>query len=419
MTPRYSDRPRTVALINPLSDFGIDTYTYELGQGLAANGVRVDAYCSAESRIQTPTLHANHRRLRVLGVRLPRSLSTEGGSAASATPAEQAPVEHPSRVPAWLKRPLRTPILSTQLAVQLRRANYDVVWTQWPELGPYSGFWRLSRWLGLTVVHTVHNVLPHERYANDAATYGRAYATARLLFVHSRPVQDELVRLFQPDRANVVVMPHGTYTFFPRRAGSRERLRAALNIPADSVVLLFCGAIRDYKNIDAAIAAFGQIPCENVVLIVAGWEPGDDPTALSRTRVLIREAGVESRTRLLPGFLDAEEMADVFEASDVLLLPYRKSYGSGLLMLGITFGKYVVATASGMEEAASQYARAILLDGDDAISVRRGIERAIELVKSESGEAWHVPPEFDWVNIAAKSLDAIEVALHSGSRVSK
>jgi glycosyltransferase involved in cell wall biosynthesis len=416
MTPRSSRRPLSIALINPLSDFGIDTYTYELGQGLAANGVRVDSYCSAASHIQTPALHANHRRLCVLGGRLPRPLAVPTASVGSTTPLAHPPAVGPSRLPAWFKRPLRAPMLSGELSIHLKRANYDVVWTQWPELGEYSGFWRLSRWLGLTVVHTVHNVLPHERYHDDVAAYGRVYSTARLLFVHSRPVRDELARLFPADKAHIVVAPHGVYTVFPRRSGSRERLRASLNIPPDSIVLLFCGGIRDYKNIDAAIAAFGQIRSEKVVLVVAGWEPGDTSNELPRTRALIRDAGVESRSRLVPGFLDAETMADVFEASDVLLLPYRKSYGSGLLMLGITFGKYVVATAPGMEEAASQYGRAILLDGDDATSVRKGIERAIELARCEPGVPWHVPPEFNWVNIAAKSLDAIETALSNGKR---
>ena len=36
--------PGFVALINPMADYGIDTYTHELARGLAENGVHVDVF---------------------------------------------------------------------------------------------------------------------------------------------------------------------------------------------------------------------------------------------------------------------------------------------------------------------------------------------------------------------------------------
>jgi|GEM_PF-5309357 len=45
------DFPRPIALINPIPGFGSDLYTHELAQGLAANGVRIDVYCSDVSHI--------------------------------------------------------------------------------------------------------------------------------------------------------------------------------------------------------------------------------------------------------------------------------------------------------------------------------------------------------------------------------
>jgi len=107
-------------------------------------------------------------------------------------------------------------------------------------------------------------------------------------------------------------------------------------------------------------------------------------------------------------------MSELFEASDILLLPYSKSYGSGLLMLGMTFGKYVVATKAGMEEAASVYPRSILLDGADTASVLRGIEIAIQRSRTEFAPFAGLPCEFDWINIGAKSLDEIGRVLTRG-----
>lgn len=412
MTKRF---PSSVALINPLGDYGIDTYTYELGQGLAANGVTVDAYCSTTSRIGSPELSPNHRRFNVLGARLPRRLedaaalravspNAPNGSAAQASPVDRTPSE-------W-RRALRHTYLSLELALHLKQRRYDAVWTQWPEMDDYPSFWKVARALRLPVVHTVHNILPHERRPRDVALYREVYESARLLFVHSQPVRDELATLFPTQLSKAAVMPHGAYTFYRRCLAARSRVRAALDIPPTAVVLLFCGAIRPYKNIDAAIEALAAIDREDVILVVAGSE-GEAPFAdpLRRTKELINQAGIEARVRLVPGFLDTGPMGELFEAADVLLLPYLKSYGSGLLMLGITFGKYIVATRSGMEETASRYARSIVLGGPDATAVRAGIETAVERVTRDPEPLTAVPAEFEWSNIAAKCIHEINLAL--------
>ena len=132
---------------------------------------------------------------------------------------------------------------------------------------------------------------------------------------------------------------------------------------------------------------------------------------LAQTRALVRQVGAEDRVQLRPGFLDETAMAEMFEATDVLMLPYLKSYGSGLLMLGITFGKYIVATRSGMEESASQYPGTILLAGSSAADVRRGIERAVQRVMEGPRSIGGVSPEFDWTNIARRCLSDIGQAV--------
>jgi len=311
------------------------------------------------------------------------------------------------------RRLVRRAYLPAELAFYLKRRRYDAVWTQWAELADYGRFWQASKFLRIPIVHTVHNILPHERQEGDVSAYEKVYETARLLFVHSSQVREEFSSLFPDQASKAVVVPHGSYTLYNRRPEARSTVRSALEIPADAPVLLFCGAIREYKNIDAAIGALAQLGRDDVILIVAGSEPDGGPDPLAKTKETIRRAGVENRVRLVSGFLDRERMAEIFEASDVLLLPYSKSYGSGLLMLGMTFGKYIVATKPGMEESAALYARSVVLDGADTASVLGGIKIAIDRVKTERKPFAGIPCEFDWVNIAATSLAQIERVLAS------
>ena len=410
--------PESVALINPMADFGIDSYTHELARGLAENGVQVDVFTADASRLNVQVTQPNYRRFRVLGSRLPRVLSDTAlrdGVGPDDMPTRSegvcGPLENELPNRQWRTR-ARQYFLSGEFALYLRNAHYDVVWTQWPDFGAYAKFWAASRWLRLPVVHTVHNILPHERFAGDMAMCEKAYDTARLLFVHSNPVREELAALFPSLASKVVSMPFGAYTLYPRQAGARAQLRAEMDVPPDAVVLLCCGAIRPYKNVDACIRALAQIDREDVILVIAGSETGaprEDP--LARTRAFVHEMGVGDRVRLRPGFLDEKAMAQLFESVDVLMLPYLKSYGSGLLMLGITFGKYIVATRSGMEESASIYPGAILLDGSGVEDVRGGIEAALQRLAEGPRTIGRIAPEFDWTNIAGQCLDDISRAL--------
>lgn len=396
--------PRSIALINPLADFGIDTYTHELAVGLAANGHLVDVYTADASRICVGDLPGNYRRFAVLGSRLPAVLRSSsqarGRSDAEAVSASQKPKSGVFTFAPWARKAF----LTAELALHLKRSRYDFVWTQWPYLGSYPGFWTAAALLKVPVVHTVHNIFPHERTHGDAQMCARAYHAARLLFVHSSSVRDELGLLFPPCAAKAVTMAHGAYTLYQRCPEARARVRARLDIPRGAVVLFLPGVQR-YKNAPACIEAVASIGRADVILVIAGRDPGapeGDP--LRETRERVRAAGIESQVRMIPGYLDEVAMSELLEAGDVLMLPYAKSYGSGLLMLGITFGKYVVATRPGMEEAASRYSRSIMLDSAAPSEIALGIRAAIRRVIADPAPLMHVAPEFDWKNIAASCM---------------
>jgi hypothetical protein len=402
------DFPRSIALINPLPDFGIDSYTHELAQGLADAGIRTDVYASDSSKLRVQT-RPNYRRFHVLGSRLPSRIldATIPSDAPIPSGAGASPPTSQSQ-PSAFKTFARDRFLPFQLAMRLRRERYDVVWTQWPELGAYSDLWQWCRILRIPVVHTVHNIFPHERSDGDVEISASAYRAARVLFVHSTPVLEELSELFPAYASKAVVIPHGTYTMYPRVPEVREQLRTDLKISPQQTVLLVCGAIRGYKNVNACIDAVATLHRDDIILVIAGSEPGAPKTdPLPETTARVHASSAASQVRLLPGFRDERGMAELFETSDVLMLPYLKSYGSGLLMLGITFGKTVLATRPGMEETASQYPRSILLSSGSVDDLRVGIERAVAMVTANSRTPVEIPQNLQWSNIAVRCADSI------------
>jgi glycosyltransferase involved in cell wall biosynthesis len=403
----------SVAILNPLGDFGINAYSFELAEGLCADGVSVDVYVNGASPLSELPAARHHHCFPVLGsVLLKQDLKTgyRGDSSLSlpwwATTSVKA---EPSgqRSPMFRER-ARQKFLEIELAAHLRRKRYDLVWTQWPEIYGH-GFWATCRRLGMKTVHTVHNVLPHEENSEDVTRLRNVYGNCDRLMVHSEQSRHELVRLFPDVASRAWVMRHGLYTIYPRCSEARKRVREELQIGPAQVACLICGAIRPYKNIDSCLRALRELP-KDVLLIVAGKESGfadsSAEDALAHTRRGAREFGVEDRVRLIPHFLGRLEMAGLFEAADLLLLPYIKGYGSGLLLLGMTFRKYIVTTDTG---GASEYLRnypcSSLLARGESAEVAAGIREGIRTLQAGTliAEATALE-ELQWTTIARNAL---------------
>jgi beta-1,4-mannosyltransferase len=416
-----SNSVRSIAMLDPIGDYGIGGYTYELSEGLAAQGVDVDVYTNARSVMLELAIPRHHRILPVLGGPLFRQRELLRGHSPPARRGEiprssAGPAGARSKLGSGLRRKVRGLVLSLELALHLKRTGYDLVWTQWPYLGGYgSGFWTLSRALGLRLVHTVHNVLPHEteNRLQQKADCERVYRCASALIVHSESSRRELCQLFPRLANKIITAKHGLYTLYKRAPEARELVRSRLGIWPGQVAFLFFGSVRPYKNLDAVLRALRHESLRQAMLIVAGWDLGSLngplPDRLANTRGTARDLGVTNQVRFVPGPLDLEDTARVFEASDIIVLPYLKSYGSGLLLHGMTYQRHVVVTATGgMEEYLLHYPRHTLLSDASSDAVARGLAQAVAAVQCGARPAVPEIPELAWPEIARRTLTALE-----------
>lgn len=407
---------RSVALIEPLGDWGIGAYAHELAEGLTAHGVRVDVYTKRSPDVGA--LPRRHRILPVLGRFLwrQRAVLEPGGVQEPIAPAEGASGPGEGRRPRQrrIRAAKATNLLRVvELVRHLERQGYDLVWTQWPMLGLCgTAFWSLCRRGGVRTAHTVHNVLPHEERRGARRVCGRVYGSADVLLVHSHYAREKLAEEFPAVAHKAIVARHGLYNIFPRVPDVRDAVRARLGIGERDVALLLFGGIRPYKNVDAVLQSLAGPGLGNVVLVVAGVESGyatpERGDALGRTRRACGELGILDRVRLLPGRPGLRETAEVFEASDILVLPYLKSYGSGLLLLGMTFQKFIVATRTGgAGEYVSKYPAHVLAEGPHADEVCRALQRAVNLSVRVPVSARRRPPDLEWSTIAREILDEL------------
>jgi glycosyltransferase involved in cell wall biosynthesis len=264
-------------------------------------------------------------------------------------------------------------------------------------------------------VHTAHNVFPHERHAGDYEAYKSVYENSRLIVTHSAMATRALAAEFPSVAAKIVTSRHGLYTCFARKPTVREKVRADLGIPAAQCVALAFGGIRPYKNFDVLLDTLALTRDGSFGLIVAGHEFGfgdsntNDP--LGRTRGVVARLGLADRVRLLPGPHSNDRTAELFEASDVIVLPYTESYGSGVLLLGMSFGRRVVVSRTGgMDEYVDAYQDGVVVEPNvDAGALLEALQVTRDRASRQGGEPPR-PQELEWTRIVQELLPDLDRA---------
>ncbi|NVI88376.1 glycosyltransferase [Actinomadura sp. BRA 177] len=180
------------------------------------------------------------------------------------------------------------------------------------------------RLLGMRLVWTAHNVLPHEPvFADDRAARRRLVRASDLVIAHSLPALDGLAAIGANPR-RVAVIPHGPFPAPP------------LPPPGAHGRFLFLGMIAEYKGVEDLLAAFAALPPHvRATLTVAGACP--DPDLAARLRVLAGQAG--DRVTLRLERIPDEELAGLYAAADVVALPFRRVTTSGSALLALGHGR--------------------------------------------------------------------------------
>jgi glycosyltransferase involved in cell wall biosynthesis len=193
---------------------------------------------------------------------------------------------------------------------------------------------RTCRMLGVHLVWTAHNVLPHEPVFADDVSARRALVEASdLVFAHSQSALAGLVAIGAVPRRSAVIQ-HGP--FAPARPSAPPTPPGAGGGPRR---FLFFGRVQGYKGVDDLLAAFvampGDVPAH---LTIAGQ--CDDPALRSRLGELARKAGARVVLRLER--VPEEKVDQLLAAADVVVLPYQRVTTSGSAMLALSHGRPLI-----------------------------------------------------------------------------
>ncbi|PYT57961.1 MAG: hypothetical protein DMG35_19320 [Acidobacteria bacterium] len=235
------------------------------------------------------------------------------------------------------------------------------------------------RFLGKRVVLTAHNVNAARRDSHDTLlnrlTLRIQYQLADHIFVHTEKMKRELIEGFGAGVARITVIPHGINTAVPSSSLTSIQAKRRLGIRDDQRTILFFGRITPYKGLEYLISAFGMLRGADYRLIIAG-RPDRCEEYWSTIEKLIREDLKGGRVVLRSEFIPDDETEIYFKAADVLVLPYRDIFQSGVLLLGYSFGlPALVADVGSLKEEIAEGKTGFVFRPEDPVDLAKAIER--------------------------------------------
>lgn len=205
----------------------------------------------------------------------------------------------------------------------------------------------LTRLFAGSFVLTVHNLMPHDKHNRLNAMLSRMiYRAAKCCVVHTSRMRDELVTKYGVSQDRTVVMEHGIDRIIPYDEMKRLQFRRRYGIDSFHKLVLFFGQIAPYKGLDTLLQACDLLKgCPEIRFLIAGRCA--DPGYRSWLAERIEERQADGCIFWIDGYVPDEDVASIFMAADVLVMPYKHIDQSGVVFMALATGLPVVATDVG------------------------------------------------------------------------
>lgn len=232
----------------------------------------------------------------------------------------------------------------------------------------------MARFFRMKIAITAHDV---ESFATGSslriARY--VYNNCDAIIVHNQISKDAVLPLIRNTSKKINVISHGDYLDFVSGAPSRDSARKKLDISRDQFTVLFFGQIKKVKGLDLLLEAWGNVGSlpAKPLLVVAGKIWKDD---IETYEEIVNRKKIGDTVRFDTRYIPDEEALQYYAAADLIVLPYRKIYQSGVLLMAMSHRRAVlVSDLPGMTE--------IVKDGENGFVFRSGDSTDLARVLSD------------------------------------
>lgn len=191
------------------------------------------------------------------------------------------------------------------------------------------------------------------------------------LVVHNQYSYNKLssLKLVNIDKVNLI--KHGHFLDLPNEKISKDVARKNLGLGAEEKIIMFFGQIKKVKGLDILIEAFNL--CQgNYRLVIAGKTWNDDFSFYNKK---IESLQHPEKVTIINRYITNDEREFFYKAADLIVLPYREIYQSGVLLMAMSYGLPVlISDLPSNKEVVDNDLNGLLFKSEDFEDLARQID---------------------------------------------
>jgi len=193
------------------------------------------------------------------------------------------------------------------------------------------------------VVLTIHDVASFAKDNKSTLISNLVYKLTDLILTHNQFSKDEIIKIDSLLNERIHIVPHGNYTPFINIQQDKKKSREYLDLPTEKTILLFFGMIKKVKGLDILLQSFKKVVDINpdTILLIAG-KPWENDFAFYQQ--IIDKNNLSANIISHIKFIPHEHVEHYYCASDLVVLPYKKIYQSGVLMMTLSYERPVLVS---------------------------------------------------------------------------
>lgn len=190
------------------------------------------------------------------------------------------------------------------------------------------------------LILTIHDINPFSKKTNLFLKRWILLFADKVI-VHNEFSKKELIK----DGINlkkISVVPHGNYLDFIKPKTNKIVAKKKFGLQNKKVILFF-GMIKEEKGLDILIKSFYEVNQNNkdVVLLIAGKTYKTD---IKKYTKIIDQLDLENSCVIHNRFIPEDALCDYYGCADVIVLPYKIIFQSGVLMMSSSFNVPVIVS---------------------------------------------------------------------------
>lgn len=267
---------------------------------------------------------------------------------------------------------------------------------------------KLARVFSFKVVATIHDVESFSgKYNIDKAS--NIISSVDKVIAHNEVSKQALITMISLPPAAISVVPHGNYIDTIDVVPTKNIARKKIGLSNEDKVILFFGQIKKVKGLDTLLLSLSDVIKQypRLKLVIAGKVWKDDFNVYEK---IIYENNLSQNILSHIRYINDNDVPNYYSAADLVILPYRKIYQSGVLLMAMSYTVPVlVSDIPGMIEIITDGENGYVYQSESITSLSLKIIKVLSDPKEleRIGQAGYntVSTEFNWSLIGRLTVE--------------